>query len=133
MAPDIVDPVVISNKQTSKDQSTIEQKAVTITNNNGLHNRKLTGIGDSSGTPAVRYDAHQNDTNCDTNENVTLNSDEKEVFRPSIRWPDLIVQIFLHVGAFYGFLFLFWTIKLYTFFWCKFNNYFSSRVHYYSK
>lgn len=40
-------------------------------------------------------------------------------FKPNIRWPDLIVQIFLHAGAVYGFVFQFYKIKLFTFIWCK--------------
>lgn len=42
-------------------------------------------------------------------------------FIPQFRWPDLIVQIFLHVGAIYGLLFQFYSIKFYTLIWCKLN------------
>lgn len=40
-------------------------------------------------------------------------------FIPQFRWPDLIVQICLHVGALYGLLFQFYSIKFYTLIWCK--------------
>lgn len=40
-------------------------------------------------------------------------------FIPQFRWPDLIVQIFLHIGAAYGLLFQFYSIKFYTLIWCK--------------
>lgn len=40
-------------------------------------------------------------------------------FIPQFRWPDLIVQICLHTGAAYGLLFQFYSIKFYTFIWCK--------------
>lgn len=40
-------------------------------------------------------------------------------FQPRIRWPDLIVQLFLHVGAIYGLLFQFYKIKLLSLLWCK--------------
>lgn len=40
---------------------------------------------------------------------------EKE-FKPKIRWPDLIAQLFLHVGGLYGFYLLF-SAKFYTFLW----------------
>lgn len=44
--------------------------------------------------------------------------DGKE-FIPQIRWPDLMAQIFLHIGAIYGLLFHFWKLKFYTYIWCK--------------
>lgn len=41
-------------------------------------------------------------------------------FKPKIRWPDLIVQVYLHVGALYG---LYYLISLqakgYTYLWSK--------------
>lgn len=40
-------------------------------------------------------------------------------FRPQLRWPDLIAQLFLHTGAIYGLVFQFYTIKFYTIIWCK--------------
>lgn len=43
-------------------------------------------------------------------------------FIPQIRWPDLIAQIFLHVGALYGLLFQFYSIKFYTLIWCKLTS-----------
>lgn len=41
-------------------------------------------------------------------------------FRPQLRWPDLCAQLFLHIGAIYGLVFQFYTIKFYTFIWCKY-------------
>lgn len=40
-------------------------------------------------------------------------------FKAKIRWPDLIVQTFLHTGAVYG-LFLLLQIRFFTFFWSKY-------------
>jgi hypothetical protein len=44
----------------------------------------------------------------------------RETFKPQIRWPDLIVQIALHVGSLYG-LYCLVTLKakLYTYLWCE--------------
>ena len=51
--------------------------------------------------------------------------DEKE-FKPQLRYPDLIAQLFLHVGAVYGFYLLF-SAKFYTFLWGEyFQNIFLS-------
>lgn len=110
MAPDIRDPVVIP-KQTA-DTSDIDQKS-----NNGLYKRTANG-GNNNNNDKINSIDEQSDTICDS-ASATMNS---EIFQPKIRWPDLIVQIFLHVGAVYGFLFLFWSIKFYTFLWCKYNN-----------
>lgn len=52
------------------------------------------------------------------NEKNGINSDIPK-FQPKIRWPDLLVQIFLHIGAIYGLVFQFYKIKLLTFLWCK--------------
>lgn len=41
-------------------------------------------------------------------------------FKPDIRWPDLIVQTFLHTGAVYG-LFLLFYINFFTFLWSKYS------------
>jgi len=38
----------------------------------------------------------------------------KEVFKPKIRWPDLIAQLFIHLGWVYGLYLVFYEAKLYT-------------------
>lgn len=49
-----------------------------------------------------------------------VNEIDKAVeFTPNIRWPDLIVQTFLHTGAVYG-LFLLFYIKFFTVPWSKY-------------
>lgn len=41
-------------------------------------------------------------------------------FKPQIRWPDLIAQVFIHLGSLYGLFYLFTLkAKLYTYIWCK--------------
>lgn len=51
------------------------------------------------------------------------NPQEKTVFKPQVRWPDLIAQIFIHVGSLYG---LYYLITLQanfnTYIWCKFSQ-----------
>lgn len=42
----------------------------------------------------------------------------EQEFKPQLRYPDLIAQLFLHVGAVYGFYLLF-SAKFYTFLWGK--------------
>lgn len=42
-----------------------------------------------------------------------------EPFIPQIRWPDLVAQLFLHVGAVYALVFHMYAIKFYTLIWCK--------------
>lgn len=49
-----------------------------------------------------------------------LDETEKE-FKPEIRWLDLIAQLFLHVGALYGFYLLF-SAKFYTFLWGEYRK-----------
>lgn len=51
--------------------------------------------------------------------------DKPVEFKPAIRWPDLIVQTFLHTGAVYG-LFLLLHIKFFTFLWSEY--YFSVKL-----
>lgn len=79
---------------------------------------------------SVRNDVSEAKSECETNDggvhsvNKRIESDLSEVdtaavFKPAIRWPDLIVQTFLHTGAVYG-LFLLFYIKFFTFFWSEY-------------
>lgn len=46
--------------------------------------------------------------------------DDKPVFVPQIRWPDLLAQLFIHVGSLYGLYYLITLqAKAYTYVWCK--------------
>ena len=48
------------------------------------------------------------------------NENSQDTFKPQIRWPDLIVQIVIHVGALYGFYYLVTLqAKFYTYIWCE--------------
>lgn len=45
---------------------------------------------------------------------------DKTPFKPQIRWPDLIAQVFIHGGSLYGLFYLITLkAKLYTYIWCK--------------
>lgn len=93
----------------------------------------------NAANPRAR-DASSDKTHCNNNNSECSNgnaaieeSEKKEVhlslmnappynnepFIPSIRWPDLIAQIFLHVGALYGLVFHLYAIKFYTLLWCE--------------
>lgn len=46
--------------------------------------------------------------------------DDKPVFVAQIRWPDLMAQLFIHVGSLYGLYYLITLqAKPYTYIWCK--------------
>lgn len=49
----------------------------------------------------------------------SVESDSAKNFKAKIRWPDLMAQLFLHIGAVYGLIFQFYTIRFYTLIWCK--------------
>lgn len=57
----------------------------------------------------------------ETKENSQLRR-EIEQFRPSIRWPDLIVQLFIHLGCLYGLFLCVWSAKLFTVLFGKLRN-----------
>lgn len=42
------------------------------------------------------------------------NADSDDNFVPSIRWPDLIAQLFIHLGCLYGFFLCLVSAKIYT-------------------
>lgn len=113
MAPDIVESVVIS-KQAIDEKTNVE--VIEPNRTSALHKRNTT----NNNIDTINSNK-TNDIKCDKNSENTDKEviNNNEIFQPKIRWPDLVVQIFLHVGALYGFLILFWSIKLYTFLWCK--------------
>ncbi|XP_067619742.1 acyl-CoA Delta-9 desaturase [Eurosta solidaginis] len=56
---------------------------------------------------------------------IQTNALDGAEYNPQIRWPDLIAQVFLHVGALYG-LFLLFQAKFYTILWVAVNVWCSS-------
>ncbi|XP_055676503.1 acyl-CoA Delta-9 desaturase [Lutzomyia longipalpis] len=65
-----------------------------------------------------KNDCNDNPLNVDGKEEIKgeESSTNYTDFKPEIRWPDLIVQIFIHAGALYGFYLMF-SIKFYSFLW----------------
>lgn len=55
----------------------------------------------------------------ETKENVILRRKIEE-FKPSIRWPDLVVQLFIHLGCLYGLFLCLWSAKILTILFGKF-------------
>lgn len=50
---------------------------------------------------------------------MEVNTKVKTVFKPSVLWPELIAQIFVHTGSLLGFYYWFTLqAQLYTFLWC---------------
>ncbi|XP_055853633.1 acyl-CoA Delta-9 desaturase [Episyrphus balteatus] len=87
----------ISNKQTFED-----------TNNNNQSELDLSDVEDE------KNEAYKE---CATKALISTKTDDaKVVYKPRLRWPDLIAQIFIHGGAIYGLYLLFYA-KFYTFAW----------------
>lgn len=53
---------------------------------------------------------------------VEYNDDEKQFYKPSIKWPDLAAQLFIHAGALYGLYLMFIQAKVLTSIWGKKNT-----------
>ena len=99
MAPNTLDPVTKKSESFQQDESSLKSRFV---GNNKQEVEK------SSSQQAL------------DNKDVDISQD-KTVFKASIRWPDLIAQLFVHVGALYGLYYLITLqAKLFTYFWCKF-------------
>lgn len=73
-----------------------------------------------NGSDSVNGLKHRNTTEKTTNGLAHPPVDAN--FKPKLRWPDLMAQLFLHGGALYGLLFQFYTIKFYTIIWCKYHK-----------
>lgn len=92
MAPDIADPVVPVGNTDDSCQSTRQR------------------------VPAHAHD----DNNNQIEKGSAIEASHEDQFRPEIRWPDFIAQLFLHVGFLIGI----WQVvtlqaKLYTVLWSK--------------
>lgn len=61
--------------------------------------------------------ANNKDPSMDQNENISYEKLNPK-FQPKIKWLDVFVQFWLHVGAIYG-LFLLFYVQIYTIIWCK--------------
>jgi hypothetical protein len=107
MAPDISDPVLSDNSngvtQRSVNKSTEQTNCSTT---------------EATKTSQISLDKHDNNNNISNSTSVQNDNIE---FHPQIRWPDLIVQIFIHAGFVYGLYFLLtFQVKFFTYIWCEY-------------
>lgn len=53
---------------------------------------------------------------------------KNQEFRPTLRWPDLTAQVFIHAGCLYGFYLIIAAAKLYTSLFGKLVHFFVSEI-----
>lgn len=115
MAPDILDPIAMPEENIHEQNGTRARKAmknsqIEETNNhknNSSFNSHSNGNVINNGSHIKQQQKQQQTT-------------EENVFKPQIRWPDLIAQIFIHAGFLYGLYYLLsLQAKFYTYIWCK--------------
>lgn len=100
MAPKILDPAATK----SEEKNIVRSRA---TNEEGKKQKDLSKIN-------LSQDGQKTD-------DVASNPSEMETFRPQIRWPDLIAQMFIHLGSLLGLYYLICLkAKFYTYIWCEF-------------
>lgn len=109
MAPDIAEPTVIPEEAANIITGTVADVNANTDTTGILHNRK--NVKNSTEL--------NNSAESQTETDETKVTTSSEVFIPSIRWPDLIVQIYLHIGSCYG-LYLLLFCKYQTWVWCKY-------------
>lgn len=109
MAPDILESM---ENESSKDETNITRS------------RKIT-------SNKISYENHSNSNNNQSTQHSKGNSNNishinngngkiYDEFKAHIRWPDLIVQLAIHVGSLYGlYLLIALKAKFYTYIWCK--------------
>lgn len=99
MAPNTLDPVT---KKPEQDDNDVRSR-VTSEKSHDVNCADESTISRSTDKHASNGDSHQT----------------KE-FKPQIRWPDLVAQVFIHAGALYGLYYLIaLKAKFYTYVWCK--------------
>lgn len=119
MAPDIPEPAIIAQEQ----QHTCLTTAATSSTINKIHHRHNNNNNNNSYSESKSV-SDQSDilTNKSTDTSNTIDNNTNP-FVASIRWPDLIVQTFLHVGAVYG-LYLMFYANFFSYIWSKYySNY----------
>lgn len=107
MTPDILNrfaaPVANGSARYLKKSSQLEE-------NNNNHKDNSNNNSHSNGSVSI------NESHTKEQQQTT----EERVFKPQIRWPDLIAQIFIHAGFLYGLYYLIsLQAKFYTYIWCK--------------
>jgi stearoyl-CoA desaturase (Delta-9 desaturase) len=96
MAPNTLDPVTKSTETDPEDKISVRSRLL------------------------IKKDENHNESTNFSHFKVSQETSDKVEFIPRIRWPDLIAQVFIHVGAVYGLFYLI-TFKavVYTYVWCK--------------
>lgn len=112
MAPNILDPVSKKSENVPKDTNDLRSR---ILSESVKFSAKNYNQGNNS-------HLELNQENQQSEENVTK-PQENIPFKPQIRWPDLIAQVFIHVGSVYGLYYLFtFQAAFYTYIWCEFSE-----------
>lgn len=117
----ILSPNARSSGSTTEVKNATENGIQSNTNNNypNCGNAEETCNGKPNATTAVDTTNNRNNSSSYRLSCMRGPLHDGVPFIPNFRWPDLIVQIFLHVGALYGLVFQFYSIRFYTLIWCK--------------
>ena len=112
MAPDILDPTAMPEENIHEQNGTRARNSMKnsqLEENNNNHKNNS------------HYKSHSNGSvNINGSHTKQQQTTEEKVFKPQIRWPDLIAQIFIHAGFLYGLYYLLsLQAKFYTYIWCK--------------
>lgn len=113
MAPDIPEPPLIAQNQ-QHTCLTAAAPSSTINNTHYRHNNNNNSYSESKSVS----DKSDILTNKSTDTTNTIDNNMNP-FVARIRWPDLIVQTFLHTGALYG-LYLMFYVRFFSYIWCKY-------------
>lgn len=105
MAPNTLDPVTKSTEKMSAQESSVRSRLLIQKDEKVLD------------------DNHNESTTTSHSNSSQQISADKIPFKPKIRWPDLMAQVFIHAGSIYGLFYLI-TLKaaFYTYVWCKSSN-----------
>lgn len=112
MAPNTSEPVTKKPESFQQDEGALKSRVIGSTKQAANENRNESGSSEQSNFASLGNKVTDG----------VENNQEKTVFKPRIRWPDLMAQVFVHVGSTYGLYFLITLqAKFYTYIWCKFS------------
>lgn len=110
MAPNTLDSLSKTTESLKEEESSVRSRA-----NDSIKDVISKTCKEGGSVQKGHSPSHDNEIIDDINHN-----EENTVFKPRIRWPDLIAQVFVHVGSLYGLYYLITLqAKLYTYIWCK--------------
>lgn len=96
-------------RHTNSNRSDKKVDDVEKLNNNYENNNKCVKPIQNGGTSSSTISDSKDNSN-----SSTTSSKDNDEFVPAIRWPNLLVQLFLHLGCLYGFLLCFISARIYT-------------------